>query len=233
MTDAIVEGAVSAGAKLVFADNLYVSGSNSPQPMTEDAPQRATDVKGLVRRLLAEKLLSAHHAGRVRVSIGRSSDYYGPGGTASATGGETFFGPALAGKTARWPGSLEAPHQLNYLPDIARALVTLGEREEADGEVFHLPAAEPITGGRFAEMVFAEIGKPPKVAAIPKTVMRLVGFFVPPARELPDIWYQYDQSFFADASKFRRVFGPFEPTPHEEAIARTVAWFREREDATR
>jgi len=29
----------------------------------------------------------------------------------------------------------------------ARALVTLGERDEADGQVLHPPAAEPLTGG--------------------------------------------------------------------------------------
>ena len=54
--------------------------------------------------------------------------------------------PALRGKRARWLGSLEQPHTLNYLEDMARALVTLGERDEADGQVWHLPAAEPLTG---------------------------------------------------------------------------------------
>src|SRR6266508_5808759 len=30
-----------------------------------------------------------------------------------------------------------------------------------------------------------------------------------------------------DWSKYRRAFGPFAPTPHPEAVARTVAWFRD------
>jgi hypothetical protein len=34
--------------------------------------------------------------------------------------------PALRGKRARWLGSLDQPHTLNYLADMARALVTLG-----------------------------------------------------------------------------------------------------------
>ena len=59
--------------------------------------------------------------------------------------------PALRGKRARWLGSLDQPHTLNYLEDMARALVTLGERDEADGQVWHLPAAEPLTGRQFLD----------------------------------------------------------------------------------
>jgi len=55
-----------------------------------------------------------------------------------------------------------------------------------------------------------------------------VGLLVPPARELADIWHQFDRPFVSDASRFQAAFGPFEPTPHEQAITATVAWFGER-----
>lgn len=226
MTDAVMEGAAAEDAKLVFADNLYMYGY-CPQPMTEGTPQKATSRKGKTRILMAEKLLEAHRLGKVRVTMGRASDYYGPGGVTSLAG-DTLFGAAVAGKTVRWPATLDVPHQCNYLPDIARALVILGEREEADGEAWHLPAAEPLTGRRFAKLVFAEIGVPAKAAVFSKSLARAMGVFVPPLREFPEIWYQYDSPFFADASKFQQTFGPFEPTPHEEATAQTVTWFRER-----
>ena len=32
---------------------------------------------------------------------------------------------------------------------------------------------------------------------------------------------------YFDWSKFGQSFGPYTPTPHAEAVARTVAWFRE------
>jgi nucleoside-diphosphate-sugar epimerase len=147
--------------------------------------------------------------------------------------GDQVFGAAVAGKKARWPGSLDAPHTLSYLPDMARALVTLGEREEADGEIWHLPAAEPLTGRRFLEMVFAEAGKPAKIGVISKTMVRIAGVFSPFIREFGETLYQFEKPFVSDASKYQRAFGPFEPTPHEEAVARTVAWFGEREAPTR
>jgi nucleoside-diphosphate-sugar epimerase len=232
MTDAVIEGAASARAKLVFADNLYMYGPGSPQPMTEETPQRATGKKGRVRILIAERLLGAYRTGRIRVAIGRASDYYGPGGTGTIAG-DTVFGAAVLGKTVWWPGPLKVPHQFNYLPDLARALITLGKREEADGEVFHLPAADPITGRRFLDLVSAEVGHSVKARITSKTTLGLLGVFSPFMRELVETMYQFEVPFYADASKYERAFGSFELTPHEEAIARTVAWFSWREKSNR
>ena len=232
MTDAVIEGAASARAKLVFADNLYMYGPGSPQPMTEDTPQSATGKKSRVRILIAERLLRAYRTGRIRVAIGRASDYYGPGGTGTIAG-DTVFGAAVAGKTVWWPGSLKVPHQFNYLPDLARALITLGKREEADGEVFHLPAADPITGRRFLDLVSAEVGRPVKARITSKSTLKLLGIFSSFMRELMETMYQFEVPFYADASKYERTFGSFESTPHEEAIAHTVAWFSWREKSNR
>jgi nucleoside-diphosphate-sugar epimerase len=229
MTDAIMEGAAFAGAKLVFADNLYMYGPGASQPMTEETPQKATERKGETRVRMAARLLEAHDSGQLRVAIGRSSDYYGPRGTGTIVG-DAMFGAALAGKTVRWPASLDVPHQFNYLPDMARALVTLGEREQADGRVFHLPAAEPVTGRRFLDLVSAELGEPTKASVTSKTMLRALGLFSSFMRELAETTYQFERPFVADASEYRRVFGRFEPTPHEEAVADTVAWFRKRQD---
>ena len=227
MTEAVIEGAASAGAKLVFADNLYMYGPGASQPMTEQTPQRAEGKKGKTRILMAERLLEAHRSGKLRVTLGRASDYYGPRGTGTLAG-ETVFGAAVAGKTVRWPASLDVPHQFNYLPDMARALVTLGERSEADGEAWHLPAAEQITGRRFVDLVSEAAGRPVKTGVTSKTTLRAIGLFSPFLRELVETSYQFEEPFAADASKYERTFGPLSPTPHEEAVAQTVAWFKDR-----
>jgi nucleoside-diphosphate-sugar epimerase len=136
LTGAVLDGAAEAGAKLVFADNMYVYGPPDG-PMTEETPQRAQGKKGRTRVQMADAVLGAHADGRLRVTIGHSSDYYGPRGTTS-TVGENIMEPALHGKRVRWLGSLDQPHTLNYLEDMGRGLVTLGERDEADGQVWHL-----------------------------------------------------------------------------------------------
>ena len=227
MTENVIDGATGAGAKLVFADNLYMYGPGAPQPMTESTPEKATGKKGRTRILMAERLLDAHRSGRARVAIGRSSDYYGPRGTGTIAG-ETVFGAALAGRTVRWPGSLDVPHQFNYLPDVARALATLGERPEADGGVWHLPSAPPITGRQLLDLVSEELDRPVKAGVTSRATLRVIGLFSPFLRELVETSYQFEGPFLADASKFVRAFGPCSPTSHEEAVARTAAWFRAR-----
>jgi hypothetical protein len=37
---------------------------------------------------------------------------------------------------------------------MARALVMLAERDEADGRVWHLPAADPLTGRELLTLIF-------------------------------------------------------------------------------
>jgi nucleoside-diphosphate-sugar epimerase len=224
LTRAVLDGTAEAGAKLVFADNLYVYGPPEG-PMTEETPQRAQGKKGRVRMEMAAAILGAHGDGRLRCTIGRVSDYYGPRGT-TTTVGDNLLKPVLRGKRARWLGSLDQPHTLNYLEDMARALVTLGERQEADGQVWHLPAAEPLTGRQFLTLVYEAAGLAPKVGVAPRPMIRLVGVFNPLVRELNETLYQFERPFVSDASKFQGAFGPFEPTPHRDAVGRTVDWFR-------
>ncbi len=224
LTQAVLDGAAGTGAKLVFADNLYAYGPPDG-PMSEMTPQRAQGRKGRTRIEMADALLRAHADGTVRVTIGRSSDYYCPRGIGT-TAGDKVMKPALHGKRARWLGSLDQPHTLNYLEDMARALVTLGERDEADGQVWHLPAAEPLTGRQFLALVFEEAGHPPKVGVASRPMIRMAGLFNPFLRELNETLYQFERPFVSDAAKFQGAFGPFEPTPHPEAVRRTVAWFR-------
>jgi nucleoside-diphosphate-sugar epimerase len=231
LTQSIADAAAAAGARLVYADNLYAYGPVHG-PITEDLPAQPTTNKGRIRALMAERLLAAHRSGTLQVTIGRSSDYYGPGGANSVVG-DILFGAAVKGNRARWMGRMDVPHSLNYLPDVARALIILGARPEALGEVWHLPAAEPVTGRGFVELIAAALGRPVKGTATSRLALRLAGLFDPRARETTEMLYQWERPFVLDASKFQRAFGPLEPAPHPQAVATTVAWFRERAGRTR
>ena len=220
---AVIEAVAHGGAKLVLADNLYAYGPITG-PISEASSQEPPSRKGRLRKRLADELLAAHASAGCRVTIGRASDYYGPRGRGSIAG-DVLFGAAVAGKAVRWPASADQPRTFNYLPDIARGLATLGERAEADGRAWILPAARPITARAFVALAERELGRPVKLAVTSKLSMRLAGISVREARELPDIWYQFAAPFVVDASAFEAAFGPFAPTPHEQGVAETVAWF--------
>ncbi|MHA2313458.1 MAG: NAD-dependent epimerase/dehydratase family protein, partial [Candidatus Thorarchaeota archaeon] len=76
ITEGVIEGAASAGAKLVFCDNLYMYGPVA-EPMREDMPYNATGSKGSSRAEAANGIMDAHKSGKIRATIGRASDYYG------------------------------------------------------------------------------------------------------------------------------------------------------------
>lgn len=223
---AVTDGVAMRGAKLVVLDNLYMIGDTNGQPMTEDTPLRPNTRKGHIRAQAAAALLDAHHSGKVRVAIGRASDFFGPYATEQSHLGSRAIVPALEGKTAQILGNPDLPHTLNYLPDIGRALVLLGEHDEALGQAWHLTAPPTGTLREALEMVYAEAGHPPKFSSVPKLVIRAMGLFNPIMREVVEMMYQFEEPFVMDSSAFTAAFG-MTATPLPEAVHETVAWFRE------
>jgi nucleoside-diphosphate-sugar epimerase len=225
MNRAILAACEEVGAVLVFADNLYMYDATGP--ISEGSAQVPPTGRGALRKQMADELLDAHRAGRVRVRIGRSSDYFGPGGTGTSLGDRLFDG-VLDGTKAQWMGSLDMPHAASYLPDMARALVTLGERNEADGRAWVLPADEALTGRAFIALAANAAGTTPKATAISPAMMRIAGLFSPMIRAYAEMLPEWTAPFTIDASAFQEAFGPFQVTPNRDAIATTVAWFQEQ-----
>jgi nucleoside-diphosphate-sugar epimerase len=220
----IIEGAAAAEAKLVFGDNLYAYG-RVDGPLTEDMPNRAEGPNGRTRAEIAEKLMQAHELGRIRATIGRGSDFFGPHAHLT-TVGDRVFARAMAGKPAQVLGNPDVPHTVTYIDDFARALVTLGERDEALGQVWHVPNPETVTMRRFVQMVFEAAGQPPRLRAAPGWGIALAALFNPTLRAVKEQLYQSEQPWVVDSGKFERAFG-WEATALSDAVGMTVAWFHE------
>jgi nucleoside-diphosphate-sugar epimerase len=221
----VLAGAEAAGAKLVVAENLYMYGKVD-RPMTEDLPYAATTRKGRVRAAMSKALLAAHRAGRVRVAIGRGSDFYGPGVLESSLGERVFF-PALAGKSASAIGDLNQPHSYTYIDDFGAALANLGERDEALGRAWHVPNAPTVTTREVIAAICRQLGLPPKVGGMGRLMLLLGGLVIPEARESIEMIYQFERPFIVDHSDYARTFGDH-ATPLEEGLRRTIAWYREQ-----
>ena len=220
----VADATADAGARLVFADNLYMYGPTG-KPMVESTPQQATDAKGRIRIALAAGLLERHTRSQLEVAIGRSSDYFGPNGLNTGMG-DRIFGAAVAGKAARWTGRLDMPHSLSYLPDLARALIVLGDRDEAAGRAWHLPVTDPLTGREFLTRLFAKLGSAPRIRVDSSLMVRAAGLFSPTIREFAGVVYQWDRPWISDWSAFQAAFGPFERTPLDEALRTALDWWR-------
>jgi nucleoside-diphosphate-sugar epimerase len=223
----VLSAAERAGAVLVSLENLYGYGPAGGKPMTEDLPLAATTVKGRTRAAMTGELLAAAKAGRVRIVIGRASDFFGPGITTQSALGERVFARALAGKSADFLGDPGLPHTYSYVPDVAAGLATLGTDERAIGQVWHLPGPETVTTRQILDLIAAEAGHPVGVRSLPRLAVRALGVVNPMMRELAEMAYEFDEPFILDTTKFQAKFGPA-GTPLSTAIAATVGWYRTR-----
>ncbi len=211
-------------ALLVSLENVYGYGPTGGTPMTEGLPLAATTSKGRARAAMTSELFAASQAGRVRIAIGRASDFFGAGVTES-TLGERVFAHALAGKRADFLGNPDRLHTYSYVPDIATGLLTLGTDERAVGEVWHLPGPETVTTRALLELVAAELDHPVGVRNVPKTLLRTVGVVSPMMRGLAEMSYQFEQDFVLDTSKYQSMFATA-VTPLATAVSDTIAWYR-------
>src|ERR1700691_6090160 len=182
----VLAAAERAGALLVSLENLYGYGPTGRSPMTEDLPLAATGVKGRARAAMTAELLAAANAGRVRIAIGRASDFFGPGVTVGSTLGERVFGHALTGRRADFIGNPNLPHTYSYVPDIAAGLATLGTDARAVGEVWHLPGPETVSTRALLDLVAIEVGHPVGIRSLPRPAVRALGLVNPMLRELAE-----------------------------------------------
>lgn len=220
-----LHGARRAGAKLVALDCLYMYGSPTG-PMDEDAPLDPCSEKGALRVELGELRLSAHRAGDVRVTIGRASDFFGANLPYSCWN-DRFFQRIFAGKPGECLGDPDMPHSYTYVEDVARALATLGQRDEADGRVFHLPTNAAESTRAFTRRLGRALGLDADVRRSSRFALRAIGLLSPFMRELAEMTYQWDVPFVIDDRRFRRTFG-HGPTPIDQAVAATARWARGR-----
>ncbi len=224
----LVSAAEAAGAVLAVLGNLYGYGPVDG-PMTEDLPLASTGVKGRVRARMWEDLLAAHRSGRVRVTEVRGSDYFGPHASDQSYFGERLLGPLLSsGKPATVPWNPDVPHSWTYLPDVARALVAAAARESAWGRAWHVPTGPAMTMREVAERLCLLAGAPaPRFRRLPGWMLTAAGLAVPFLKELKEIRYQFDRPFILDSSASEAALD-LAPTPMDDALKETLAWWRGR-----
>ncbi|WP_125777385.1 NAD-dependent epimerase/dehydratase family protein [Antribacter gilvus] len=217
----------ATGAGYVILGNLYVYGPPSG-PMAEDHAIAPSSAKAAVRARLWDDALAAHEAGRVRATELRASDYFGPGCLDQSHLGDRFVPPLLAGRPARLVGDPDQPHSWSYVPDVAAALVAAGTGDRAWGRAWHVPTGPATTYRAMAERLCEIAGAPAsRVGSVPGWLVGLVGVASPMMRELRHVRYQFDRPFVVDSARSQEALG-LTPTPHDDALAATVAWWRDR-----
>jgi nucleoside-diphosphate-sugar epimerase len=218
-----LHAARSAGAKLVALDCLYMYGRPDGK-MREDSPRQPCSRKGELRVQLEQLRMGAHQRGELKVAVARASDFFGAGLQQSAFS-DRFFERVLAGKSAECFGDPDLPHSYTYAEDVVTALATLGARNEADGQIWHIPTPAAESTRALNERMGRALGITITTSRVPKLLMRTLGLFDPIMRELAEMMYQWEVPYVLDDSRFTRTFG-IAATPIDEAVAQVASWAR-------
>lgn len=207
--DGVLEAtAAVAGRKLVVGTNLYAYGRpRDGQPLTAHSEINPCTRKGRVRAAVERKAMEFHRQGAVRAALVRASDFYGPGVRDSVLG-EQFFAAARAGKPATLFGAADAPHSYAYLPDFAKTMAAVGldAGDDVWGRSWIVPNDGPVTA-RELEAIMRRIEPRFSVKFMSRAMLRFGGLFVPMAREMVEMLYEFEQQFVADGSETEARFG--------------------------
>jgi len=221
----LIAASARAGARLVVLDNVYMLGKPNGQPLSAETPMNPCSRKGEIRARAAQLLFDAHRRGDVRATCGRASDFYGPGGTLTQLG-DYFWPRVLKGRSGQVIANPDAIHTYHYIPDVAAGIAMLGTApDDAFGKPWMLPCRPAESFRDLVRRLEKPFGAPIALTVVPGWMQALLGVFTPPLREMPEMQYQWEESFVIDDRHFRERFDVL-PEDADRAAQATVAWAR-------
>lgn len=220
-----VNAAIAEGVqRIVLVGTVYPYGFPVAEKVTETHPRNPHTFKGRMRKEQEDILLEADAAGRIRGTILRLPDFYGPGVEKSLL--HSLFQAAAKGGTADMIGPIDTPHEFVFVPDVGPVVLALAKKAEAYGRWWNLAGAGVITQRELAEQVFAMAGYKPKIRVAGKMALRLVGIFNPILRELVEMHYLQTNPVLMDDSNLRRLLGEIRKAPYAEGFKQTLEAYR-------
>jgi nucleoside-diphosphate-sugar epimerase len=223
--NALLAGCRASGARFVFADNLYMYGPQT-RPLTEDMPLTDYGRKPAVRAAVTRFWQAAHDAGHVRAVAVRASDFYGPDSPNSVI---STFGVArlLARKPALMPYPVDQPHDFAYVPDFARALVSLVDAPDtAYGQAWHVPNAPTRTLRDVLTRAAELAGTPARITVLPQVLAPIIGLFSKEIAEVGEMRFEWDRPYLVDATKFAAAFWN-DATSFDDGLSATIRFYRD------
>ncbi len=219
---AAIEGAIAAGVeRMLLIGTVYPFGRPRTTPVTEDHPREPHTFKGEMRKRQEDLLMAADAGGKLRGSILRLPDFYGPRVTKSYI--SDVFRAAAQGGTAQLVGPVDRPHEYVFIPDVPPVIMKMLDDPRFYGRAWDLSGPGTITPREFADRVFAAAGRKPRLFIAGPTLVRIVGIFNPMMREVAEMQYLFETPVILDDSALRDALGGLTKTPYDEGIELTLA----------
>lgn len=221
LTRTALDAAVSAGvSRFILQGTVYPFGMPQGERVDETHPREPHTSKGRMRKEQEDLVLAAHGRDGLQTTILRAPDFYGPESELSYV--NDIFKAALAGRRASVIGPIDVPHEFIFVPDLARTLTELADKDDAYGTAWNVGGPGLITVRRFAELVFAAAGRKAKLRVANKPMLRLAGLFSPFMREVAEMHYLWTNPVELDDTRLHRLVPSLRKTSYEDGIRATV-----------
>jgi nucleoside-diphosphate-sugar epimerase len=224
MATTLAAAATMQVKQLLLPSSVYSYGVPRTARVAETHPREPVARKGRFRKEQEDLVMDAHAKGQIQALILRIRDFYGPNATNSLA--DQIFRSALDGKTANWPGPVNAPHEFVYVPDTAPVIVDLASRSDCFGEAWNLGGFGTINTLDFITKVYRAAGRAPKYRSVGRGLLKMMGWFSPLFRELPEMLYLQETPVILDDSKLAAKLGPLRKTTYDQGIQETLEWMR-------
>ncbi|WP_420456885.1 NAD-dependent epimerase/dehydratase family protein [Rubrivirga sp.] len=227
-TRRVVASAAGAG-RLVHLSSVVVHGRHFPDPCPEEHPPQPTGNPYTDAKIAAEHaVLQAVAAGRVRATVIRPGDVYGPGSRQWTVRAVEML---RAGTFALVDGD-RGVLSPTFVDDVVAGGLRAARHPAGLGEVFHVTGGEGVSPrvffGHYARMLGVRLRSvPPSVARVAAPVVagafRLVGK-APPLSGRTLEYVTHSGTYAID--KAARVLGWRPAVSLDDGMARTEAWLR-------
>jgi nucleoside-diphosphate-sugar epimerase len=213
--------AASAGKTMLFPGNIY-NYAATDRIITPDLPQRPQTERGEIRKRMETALETAAESGDLRAIILRAGNFYG-----HAFGGD-FFEQLVLREAEKNRVCLNSKRDTAnawaYLPDLAKAFVTLAEQRQTFGsfETFHFAGHLATPNQTFAAIQKAVPDRRLKQTDYPWTLLKAIGVINPLIRGLVEMRYIWDNEIGLKDERLDKILGENFGTTHEAAIAQAV-----------
>jgi nucleoside-diphosphate-sugar epimerase len=217
--------------RFLLIGTVYPYGRARTEKVREDHPREPHTFKGRMRKAQEDLLLEADAAGRIKGAVLRLPDFYGPGVDKSFL--HSAFVAATQGGVANMIGPLDKPHEFVFVPDVGPVVARLIDTPGAWGRVWHLAGAGVTTQQAIVDEIARQSGRPVKVRAAGKWLLRVMGLFNPLLREMVEMYYLLTEPVIMDDSALQKLIGPIARTPYPEGVRQSLAALQKSTAAAR
>lgn len=221
LTQVALGAALNAGVhRFIHVSTVYPYGLPQTIPVKETHPREPHTFKGKMRKIQEELVMAAHGKSGMKCMILCPPDYYGGDSELSLV--HRLFKAVVFGGPAQLIGPIDIPHEFIFVPDLAQVIAKVADLDNAYGQRWNVGGPGTITVRKFAEEVYRQAGKKPKLQVAGKTLLRILGLFNPIMKELVELNYLMSNPVILDDQKLRSLIPDLKKTSYEEGIRITL-----------